>query len=237
MKITASALKKIYLQGETKIHALNGIDVEIAENKFTAIVGTSGCGKSTLLRTLSAYEAPTEGCVLYDGCDIYRLSAHKRAELRRQKIDVVYQDYSLLPTLTALENICTPALMDGKKPNLDDVMALATTLGIADRLHHIPSEMSGGEQQRVSVARALINKPAILFADEPTGNLDKQSARELLDLLLLTKQTYHQTLLMVTHDPDIAARADIVIHMDNGRILHVADPDKEHQNASVCTTQ
>jgi len=219
MKIEAASLTKIYVQGEKKIYALNNINVSIAENRFTAIVGPSGCGKSTFLRTLSALEKPSDGTVLYDNQDIYKLTERKRAELRRQKIGVVYQDYSLLPTMTALENICTPALMDGKKPDLAYIMGLAKTLGIDDRLHHIPSEMSGGEQQRVSVARALVNKPAIIFADEPTGNLDKNSARELLDLLLLTKKEYNQTLLMVTHDPDIAAHADIVIRMDNGMIL------------------
>ena len=219
MKIEATSLTKIYIQGEKQIYALNNIDVSIAENKFTAIVGPSGCGKSTFLRVLSALEKPSDGTVLYDNQDIYKLSEKKRAELRRQRIGVVYQDYSLLPTMTALENICTPALMDGKKPDLEYIVGLAKTLGIDDRLHHIPSEMSGGEQQRVSVARALVNKPAIIFADEPTGNLDKNSARELLDLLLLTKKEYNQTLLMVTHDPDIAAHADIIIRMDNGMIL------------------
>lgn len=219
MKIEATSLTKIYIQGEKQIYALNNINVSISENKFTAIVGPSGCGKSTFLRTLSALEKPSSGTVLYDNQDIYKLSERKRAELRRQKIGVVYQDYSLLPTMTALENICTPALMDGKKPDLEYIVGLAKTLGIDDRLHHIPSEMSGGEQQRVSVARALVNKPAIIFADEPTGNLDKNSAHELLELLLLTKKEYNQTLLMVTHDPDIAAHADIVIRMDNGMIL------------------
>jgi len=219
MKIEAASLTKIYVQGEKQIYALNNIHVSIAENKFTAIVGPSGCGKSTFLRTLAALEKPSDGTVLYDNQDIYILSERKRAELRRQKIGVVYQDYSLLPTMTALENICTPTLMDGKKPDLAYIIGLAKTLGIDDRLHHIPSEMSGGEQQRVSVARSLVNKPAIIFADEPTGNLDKNSAHELLELLLLTKKEYNQTLLMVTHDPDIAAHADIVIRMDNGMIL------------------
>ena len=218
MNIQAESLTKIYVQGEKRIYALNDITASIAENKFTAIVGPSGCGKSTFLRALSSLEKPTGGTVSYDGQDIYKLSEKKRAELRRRKIGVVYQDYSLLPTLTALENICTPSLMDGRKPDIEYILNLAKTLGIEDRLHHIPSEMSGGEQQRVSVARALVNRPAIIFADEPTGNLDKNSARELLELLLLTKKEFDQTLLMVTHDPDIAAHADIVIRMDNGRI-------------------
>ena len=219
MKIQAQSVSKIYIQGEKRIHALDHIDIDIAEHQFTAVVGTSGCGKSTFLRILSAMEAPTEGTVCYDGQDIYRMSDSKRAALRRRNIGFVFQDYSLLPTLTALENICTPALMDGKKPDMQYITALCDTLGILDRLHHLPSEMSGGEQQRVSVARALVNHPAILFADEPTGNLDKHSAGALLDLLLLTKERFQQTLLMVTHDPDIASRADIVIHMDNGTIV------------------
>lgn len=219
MKITASSLSKVYIQGEKHILALNNISLTIAERKFTAIVGPSGCGKSTLLRALAAIEEPSEGAVFYDSQDIYKLSDRERAVLRRRKIGIVFQDYSLLPTFTALENICTPALMDNKKPDMNYINGVCETLGISDRFHHIPSEMSGGEQQRVAVARALVNKPAILFADEPTGNLDKSSANALLELLLITQKEYNQTLLMVTHDLDIAARADITIPMDNGVIL------------------
>lgn len=219
MKITASSLSKVYIQGEKHILALNNISLTIAEGKFTAIVGPSGCGKSTLLRALAAIEEPSEGAVFYDSQDIYKLSDRECAVLRRRKIGIVFQDYSLLPTFTALENICTPALMDNKKPDMNYINGVCETLGISDRFHHIPSEMSGGEQQRVAVARALVNKPAILFADEPTGNLDKSSANALLELLLITQKEYNQTLLMVTHDLDIAARADITIPMDNGVIL------------------
>lgn len=219
MKITASSLSKVYIQGEKHILALNNISLTIAEGKFTAIVGPSGCGKSTLLRALAAIEEPSEGVVFYDSQDIYKLSDRERAVLRRRKIGIVFQDYSLLPTFTALENICTPALMDNKKPDMNYINGVCETLGISDRFHHIPSEMSGGEQQRVAVARALVNNPAILFADEPTGNLDKSSANALLELLLITQKEYNQTLLMVTHDLDIAARADITIPMDNGVIL------------------
>lgn len=219
MKITASSLSKVYIQGEKHILALNNISLTISEGKFTAIVGPSGCGKSTLLRALAAIEEPSEGAVFYDSQDIYKLSDRERAVLRRRKIGIVFQDYSLLPTFTALENICTPALMDNKKPDMNYINGVCETLGISDRFHHIPSEMSGGEQQRVAVARALVNNPAILFADEPTGNLDKSSANALLELLLITQKEYNQTLLMVTHDLDIAARADIKIPMDNGVIL------------------
>ncbi len=218
MKICAKDVSRVYIQGEKEILALDHVSIDIPENCFSVIVGPSGCGKSTLLRTLAALEKPTHGTVTYGDADVYQLSETKRAALRRKNIGVVYQDYSLLPTFTALENICTPALMDGQRPDMDYILRLCRTLGIEDRLHHIPSEMSGGEQQRTAVARALVNKPAILLADEPTGNLDKASARELLELLLLTKREFHQTLLMVTHDPEIAACADVQIHMDNGRI-------------------
>lgn len=219
MKVYAKDISRVYMQGEKEILALNKISIAIPENCFSVIVGPSGCGKSTLLRTLAALDTPTAGEVFWDDTDVYRLSESKRAALRRKNIGVVYQDYSLLPTFTALENICTPALMDGRRPDMDYILHLCRTLGIDDRLHHVPSEMSGGEQQRTAVARALVNKPSILFADEPTGNLDKASARELLDLLLLTKREFHQTLLMVTHDPEIAACADVQIRMDNGEIL------------------
>ncbi len=219
MKLCAKDVSRVYLQGDKEILALNEVNLTVPKDCFSVIVGPSGCGKSTLLRTLAALEMPTQGSVFYDDTDVYRLSETKRSAYRRKKIGVVYQDYSLLPTLTALENICTPALMDGRRPDMAYIMHLCRTLGIEDRLHHIPSEMSGGEQQRTAVARALVNQPEILFADEPTGNLDKASAQELLQLLLLTKREFHQTLLMVTHDPEIAACADVQIRMDNGRIL------------------
>ncbi|MBQ4573961.1 MAG: ABC transporter ATP-binding protein [Clostridia bacterium] len=216
MKIEAKNLSKIYIQGDKEIEALKDVTLSIEEGKFTAVIGPSGSGKSTLLRALAALEAPTSGSVIYDGRDIYAMSEGERAALRRRSIGTVYQDYSLLPTLTALENICTPCLMDGKKPDADYVLSLCKTLGIFDRVHHLPGEMSGGEQQRTAVARALVNRPSILFADEPTGNLDKTTAAELLELLLVAKAEYKQTLLMVTHDPDIAAMADVVIRMENG---------------------
>lgn len=218
MKISTRGICKRYSQGDKVISALDHISIELIENCFTVVIGPSGCGKSTLLRTLAALEKPTEGTVFYDKQDIYSLSDHARAAIRRKSIGMVFQDYGLLPTMTALENICTPSLMDNHKPDMRYIHELCDILKISNRLHHIPSEMSGGEQQRVSVARALVNHPAVIFADEPTGNLDKQSARELMDLLLITKKTYNQTLMVVTHDMEIASRADIIIKMDNGKV-------------------
>ena len=218
MKILVKDVNKRYIQGEKEIMALQNINLDIRENCFSVIVGPSGCGKSTLLRILAALDYPTSGDVYYDETNICQISDVRRSALRRQKIGMVYQDFGLLPTFTAMENICTPALMDGKKPDMAYIMKICQILGIEHRLHHLPHEMSGGEQQRTAVARALVNKPAIVLADEPTGNLDKTSAQELIALLLQMKQEFHQTLLMVTHDMTIADQADVKICMDNGML-------------------
>lgn len=220
MKILVKDVNKRYIQGEKEIMALQNINLNIRENCFSVIVGPSGCGKSTLLRILAALDYPTSGDVYYDETNICQISDARRSALRRQKIGMVYQDFGLLPTFTAMENICTPALMDGKKPDMAYIMKICQILGIEHRLHHLPHEMSGGEQQRTAVARALVNKPAIVLADEPTGNLDKTSAQELIALLLQMKQEFHQTLLMVTHDMTIADQADVKICMDNGMLCH-----------------
>ena len=220
MKILVKDVNKRYIQGEKEIMALQNINLDIRENCFSVIVGPSGCGKSTLLRILAALDYPTSGDVYYDETNICQISDARRSALRRQKIGMVYQDFGLLPTFTAMENICTPALMDGKKPDMAYIMKICQILGIEHRLHHLPHEMSGGEQQRTAVARALVNKPAIVLADEPTGNLDKTSAQELIALLMQMKQEFHQTLLMVTHDMTIADQADVKICMDNGLLCH-----------------
>ncbi|MBR5221557.1 MAG: ABC transporter ATP-binding protein [Clostridia bacterium] len=220
MKILVKDVNKRYIQGEKEIMALQNINLDIRENCFSVIVGPSGCGKSTLLRILAALDYPTSGDVYYDETNICQISDVRRSALRRQKIGMVYQDFGLLPTFTAMENICTPALMDGKKPDMAYIMKICQILGIEHRLHHLPHEMSGGEQQRTAVARALVNKPAIVLADEPTGNLDKTSAQELIALLMQMKQEFHQTLLMVTHDMTIADQADVKICMDNGMLCH-----------------
>ena len=216
MLLRAEHLEKIYRQGDARITALRDVSLTLPEHGFTAVVGASGSGKSTLLRTLAALDAPDEGHVFYDDTDIYALSERKRAVLRRRKLGIIFQDFGLLPTLTVMENICTPALMDGQKPDIPYLMEVCELLGIRERLHHIPSELSGGEQQRTAAARALCCRPAVLFADEPTGNLDEASAKELISLLLDTRAELGQTLVMVTHDKSIAAMADSVYSMQNG---------------------
>ena len=218
MLLRAEHLEKIYRQGDARITALRDVSLTLPEHGFTAVVGASGSGKSTLLRTLAALDAPDEGHVFYDDTDIYALSERKRAVLRRRKLGIIFQDFGLLPTLTVMENICTPALMDGQKPDIPYLMEVCELLGIRERLHHIPSELSGGEQQRTAAARALCCRPDVLFADEPTGNLDRETARELMRLLLETRAALGQTLFLVTHDPEVAAAADCVLRMDNGTL-------------------
>ena len=218
MLLRAEHLEKIYRQGDARVTALRDVSLTLPEHSFTAVVGASGSGKSTLLRTLAALDAPDEGHVWYDDTDLYALSERKRAALRRRKLGIIFQDFGLLPTLTVMENICTPALMDGQKPDIPYLMEVCALLGIRERLHHIPSELSGGEQQRTAAARALCCRPAVLFADEPTGNLDRETARELMRLLLETRAALGQTLFLVTHDPEVAAVADCVLRMDNGTL-------------------
>ena len=218
MHLRAEHLEKIYRQGDARIGALQDVSLELPEHCFTAVVGTSGSGKSTLLRTLAALDAPDEGHVYYDDTDIYALSERKRASLRRQKLGIIFQDFGLLPTFTVMENICTPALMDGRKADIPYLLQVCDLLGIRERLHHIPSELSGGEQQRAAAARALCCRPALLFADEPTGNLDQASAKELMRLLLDARRELGQTLFLVTHDEGIAAAADCILRMENGTL-------------------
>ncbi|HHX54082.1 MAG TPA: ABC transporter ATP-binding protein [Clostridiales bacterium] len=219
MNICAKNIEKEYMQGESRIIALRETSLEIAQEKFSVIVGPSGSGKSTLLRILGGLLYPTRGEVLYNDVSIYKLSAGKQALLRRKTIGYVFQDYGLLPTLTALENICTPVLMDNKKPDMEHILDLCDTLGIQERVHHIPGEMSGGEQQRVAVARALANNPEILFADEPTGNLDKKTANAMMESILSAQKKYKKTVVMVTHDESLAQKADFVFKLDNGCLM------------------
>lgn len=219
MNICARNIEKVYIQGESRIHALQETDLEIIPEKFSVITGPSGSGKSTLLRILGGLLCPTRGEVFYNDVSIYKLSAGRHASLRRKTIGYVFQDYGLLPTLTALENICTPVLMDNKKPDMEHILDLCDTLGIRERIHHIPSEMSGGEQQRTAVARALVNDPEVLFADEPTGNLDKQTAAAMIESILIAQRKYKKTVVMVTHDESLARKADFVFKLDNGCLV------------------
>lgn len=209
-------LTKVYHQGENIISAVKTCDFTVEEGEFVAIVGTSGSGKSTLLQLCGGLDTPSGGTVYVNGRDIYRMKNAELTEYRRKHIGFIFQNYNLIPVFTALENIIMPSLLDGRKLSWDHIYELLDILGISDRIHHLPHELSGGQQQRVAVARALINYPSLMLADEPTGNLDKASAAELMKLLLKTKEVQHQTLVMVTHDDHIAAMADKIYRMDDG---------------------
>jgi putative ABC transport system ATP-binding protein len=211
-------LSKTYSQGAHTIHAVSDCNMKINKGEFTVIVGTSGSGKSTLLHLLAAFDIPSTGKVFIGDTDIYSLPDDKRSKFRNDKIGFVFQSFNLLPILTAKENILAP-LKIGKKPfSQAHFNHLTEMLGIADRVHHLPGELSGGQQQRVAIARALATKPAILLADEPTGNLDKNTAGEFLELLKVLKSELNQTVIMVTHDTKISEIADRIFGIDNGFI-------------------
>lgn len=214
--LVARELTKTYFQGEYHIKAVDNAFLRVKRGEFVSIVGTSGSGKSTLLHMLAGLDTPTSGQVFLDGYDIHAMDDDQFSDFRSRKIGFIFQSFHLLPVLTAKENILMPQKISGdtRYPSYFDT--LTRMLKIDDRLHHLPSELSGGQRQRVAAARALINKPDILFADEPTGNLDRDSAGELIDLLLATRAELGQTLVMVTHDPSVAALADRIYHMENG---------------------
>ncbi len=214
--LECNGISKVYRQGQETVAAVNECNLTVEKGEFISIVGTSGSGKSTLLSMLGGLLPPSGGKIYINGKDIYGQSEDELAEYRRSHIGFIFQNYNLIPVLTALENILMPVLLDERKINTDHVKELLDVLGIADRIHHLPGEMSGGQQQRVAVARALVNYPSIVLADEPTGNLDKQSAGELMELLLKTKKLQDQTLIIVTHDDNVAAMADKTYRMDGG---------------------
>lgn len=211
-------LCRTFRQGDTDIHAVDHVSFSMETGEMLAIVGQSGSGKTTLLNLLGGIDKPTSGKVLLEGQDIHSLSDEESAKLRRRKIGYIYQDFKLLPILTAKENILLPATLDGKKIPSSEVRALADRLGIGNRLNHLPSQLSGGQRQRVAIARALINQPSILLADEPTGNLDKASAREILEVLLKLHQEGN-TILLVTHEESFADLCPRKITLSDGRIL------------------
>ncbi|MBD5526779.1 MAG: ABC transporter ATP-binding protein [Lachnospiraceae bacterium] len=208
MNIKAKELSKIYGSGENKIVALDKADMEIRSGDFISIMGPSGSGKSTLLHLLSGLDHPTSGNLTYDGKDIYRMSDKELSAFRRQRIGFIFQQFNLLPVLTAQENIAMPMLLDGRQPDQKYLEELAKLLGISERLTHLPHELSGGQQQRVAIARALIAKPDIIFADEPTGNLDSKSGGEVMEMLESIRTKLGKTLVIITHDSRIARKAD-----------------------------
>lgn len=208
MRIEAKGLSKIYGAGENQVVALDRVNLEIASSDFISIMGPSGSGKSTLLHLLSGLDKPTSGSLSYDGKDIYDLSDKELSAFRRQRIGFIFQQFNLLPVLTAKENIIMPLLLDKKQPDEAYLTQIAQLLGIEDRLSHLPHELSGGQQQRVAIARALIAKPDIIFADEPTGNLDSKSGGEVMDMLNGIWKKMGKTLVIITHDSRIAHMAD-----------------------------
>jgi putative ABC transport system ATP-binding protein len=218
--VSAHNLNKRYGQGESHVDALRGVSLEIDESRMTAVMGPSGSGKSTLMHILAGLDQPTEGTVRIAGLEIASMSDGELTRLRRRHIGFVFQFFNLLPMLTAEENILLPLSIAGEKPDRGWVEELLDTVGIADRRAHRPSELSGGQQQRVSIARALLPRPTVLFADEPTGNLDSNTSRDVLELLRNSVDELGQTIVMVTHDPRAAAQADRILFLADGRIVN-----------------
>jgi putative ABC transport system ATP-binding protein len=227
--ITATALVKTYRQGTLQVRALDGVSVGIRRARFTAVVGPSGSGKSTLMHCVAGLDGVTSGRIVLDGTELTGLSDRALTRVRRERIGFVFQSFNLLPQLTAYENIVLPVTMAGGRPDRAFVDHLCGVLGITHRLAHRPAELSGGQQQRVAVARALVARPAVVFADEPTGNLDSQAGTEVLTILRQSVDDLGQTVVMVTHDPRAAQYADRVLTLADGRIVgdeHSADPDR-----------
>ena len=212
-------LTKIYGDGENAVHALRGINLAVEKGEFTAIVGTSGSGKSTLLHMLGGLDRPTTGKVMVDGKDIFSLSEERLTIFRRRKIGFVFQSYNLVPVLNLYENIVLPLELDGKKIDREYIDQIAETLGLKDRLEALPNQLSGGQQQRVAIARALAGTPSIILADEPTGNLDSKTSQDVLSLLKVTSVKFGQTIVMITHNEEIAQMADRIIHIEDGCII------------------
>ncbi|KPI54151.1 ABC transporter ATP-binding protein [Clostridioides difficile] len=221
MIIKTKQLSKTYGSDNNKVIALNNVNLEINSGEFVSIIGPSGSGKSTLLHILSGLDNPTSGQVFLDDKDIYKYSEKKLSALRRKSFGFVFQQFNLLPVLTASENILMPVLLDKKQPDKKYLNEISSLLGITDRLHHLPHELSGGQQQRVAIARALIAKPDIIFADEPTGNLDSKSGSEVMNLLIKTSKQFGKTLVVITHDDRIAKLADRRLSIIDGALMEV----------------
>ncbi|MFZ5354153.1 MAG: ABC transporter ATP-binding protein [Bacillota bacterium] len=217
--LKTEGLSKTYGKGDTRVDALKDADIAIEKGEFVAVVGPSGSGKSTLLHLLGGLDKPTVGKVYIDGVDLYSLSEKELSIFRRRKIGFIFQFYNLIPVLSAEENILLPVLLDRKSIDRKYFEELMGILGLLDRKHHFPNQLSGGQQQRVSIGRALAYKPSIVFADEPTGNLDSKNSKEVMELLRLSVQKYNQTLVVITHDMDIASQADRVITIEDGMIV------------------
>lgn len=217
--LKCEGVRKIYGSGSSQVVALNRIDLSVEKGEFVAVTGASGSGKSTLLHILGSVDKPTEGRVMIEGTDLAALSLKQAAVFRRRKVGMIYQFYNLIPTLTIRKNILMPLLLDKKKPNQEYFEQIVQSLGIADKLEAMPNQLSGGQQQRAAIARSLIYRPALLLADEPTGNLDQKNSREIIDMLKLSNRSLEQTIVLITHDERIALEADRLITIEDGRIL------------------
>ena len=212
-------LSKVYKQGENEIRALDHVSFSIEQGQFVAILGPSGSGKSTLLHILGGVDRPTSGKVFMNGQDVYKKNEENLAIFRRREVGLIYQFYNLIPVLNVTENITLPVLMDGKAVNEERLHELLETLQLTGREKHLPNQLSGGQQQRVSIGRALMNAPAVMLADEPTGNLDSKNSQDIMELLKLSNKKYAQTLIVITHDENIALQADRIITIEDGRIV------------------
>lgn len=212
-------LTKVYGSGANEVRALDHVSFTVKKGEFTAIVGSSGSGKSTLLHLIGGVDTPTSGKVYVDGTDVYAQNEDALAVFRRRQVGLIYQFYNLIPVLSVRENITLPVLMDGRDVNEERVEELLSVLKLKRRENHLPNQLSGGQQQRVSIGRALMNAPALLLADELTGNLDSKNSREIMQLLRYSNDKYHQTMLVITHDEDIALQADRILSLEDGRIV------------------
>ena len=217
--LKAAGLKKYYGKGEALVKALDGVDLEIERGKFTAIIGTSGSGKSTLLNMLGGLDTPTEGSIRIGNTELAKLTSEEATVFRRKQIGFIFQNYNLVPVLSVWENIILPISLDGRKPDKKFIMQIVKLLGLEKKLDNLPNNLSGGQQQRVAIARALGSKPSIILADEPTGNLDTRTSDDVIGLLRMTSQKFHQTIVMITYNPEIASMADRVIRIEDGRIV------------------
>ena len=217
--IEVKNLMKIYNPGENEVRALNDVSLQIKKGEFVAIIGPSGSGKSTLLHILGAVDVPTSGKVIMGGKDVFAQNEEALAIFRRRQVGLIYQFYNLIPVLNVTENITLPVLLDGRKVNEQRLQEMISLLGLDGREKHLPNQLSGGQQQRVSIGRALMNAPAVVLADEPTGNLDSKNSQEIMNLLRESNEKFHQTLIMITHDENIALQADRIIAIEDGKIV------------------
>lgn len=211
-------LTKVYGKGENEVRALDGVSFSVEKGEFVAIIGPSGSGKSTLLHILGAVDEPSSGKVFMDGKDVFKQNEEQLAIFRRRQVGLVYQFYNLIPVLDVVENITLPVQLDGRKVNRERLREMVALLGLHGREKHLPNQLSGGQQQRVSIGRALMNSPSVVLADEPTGNLDSKNSQEIMELLKKLNKKYNQTLIMITHDENIALQADRIIAIEDGHI-------------------